>query len=384
MAERKRILVLVDWYVPGYKAGGPIRSVANIVNTLADEFHFSIVTRNTDYLETQPYSGIESDTWIQQSPNVRVWYFSAGKLDKHNLLHLLSTEDYDTVYLNSFFSLYFSLLPLYLLKYKISKKPKIILAPRGMLALNALNIKRTKKRVFLALAKLARLHQGITWHASSMLEVSEIKAVFRSADVRVALNLPSSEKISLKKRVKNRSEVKLFFLSRIALKKNLYAAIEAVARTSESFRVEFDIYGPIDEQGYWDQCKQLITKLPSHVTVAYKGALENTHVQKTLSQYHFMLFPTLNENYGHVILESLSAGCPVIISDQTPWRRLEQRKAGWDLPLDEKNEFTRVIERCAAMDQQEYNEWSAAAFEYASGFLSNDQTLQQNRELFRL
>jgi glycosyltransferase involved in cell wall biosynthesis len=383
MAARRKILVLVDWYLPGYKAGGPIRSVANIVNSLSGEFDFSIVTRNTDYLETEPYRGIESDKWVHLDNNVRAWYFSEGKLNRRNLQHLLSSEEYDTVYLNSFFSLYFSLIPLYILRYRIKKQARIILAPRGMLAANALNIKRGKKKLFLLFAKMFGLHEGITWHASSFLEAAEIKGVFPLADVKVALNLPSPGKTELKKRIKRKGEVKLFFLSRIAVKKNLLAAIGAVSKVSEDTNVELDIYGPVDEHDYWEQCKRLIDQIPSHVAIRYKGALENAKVQEALLQYHFMLFPTLNENYGHVILESLSAGCPVIISDQTPWRGLEKEKAGWDLPLKDTGAFVKVIERCAGMDQQEYNEWSTAAFHYASGFLSNELTLQQNRDLFK-
>ena len=383
MAARRKILVFVDWYLPGYKAGGPIRSVANIVNSLSDELDFSIVTRNTDYLETSPYHGIESNKWIRLNDHVSAWYFSSDQLNRKNLEQLLAAEEFDTVYLNSFFSLSFSLLPLFLLKYRIKKQVRIILAPRGMLAQNALNIKRTKKRLFLAFAKLLGLHKGVLWHASSALEAAEIKAVFPSADIKVALNLPSPERVELKQREKSRGEVRIFFLSRIALKKNLLSAIKAVAGTGEGVKVQYDIYGPVDEQDYWEQCKRVISELPPHTSVTYKGSIENTKVQDTLQNYHFMLFPTLNENYGHVILESLSAGCPVIISDQTPWKGLEQEKAGWVLPLNDHRSFSSVIEKCAAMDQQEYNEWSAAAFKYASGFLSSEQTLKQNRELFK-
>ena len=383
MAQKKRILVLVDWYVPGYKAGGPIRSVANIVDRLSDEFCFSVVTRDTDYLETTSYSGIESNKWIDQGNDVRIWYFSSNRLNRKNLYHLLLNEEYDAVYLNSFFSFYFSLLPLCLLRFKVRKKVKVILAPRGMLAENALNIKRIKKRSFLYFAKMLGLHNGVTWHASSQLEAAEIRNIFPAADVKIALNLPSSSRVELKPRRKAKGEVRLFFLSRIAVKKNLLAAIEAVNYVNADLKVQFDIFGPVDEKEYWDECTKLISQAPGNVSIDYQGAIENIRLHDVLSRYHFMLFPTLNENYGHVILESLSAGCPVIISDQTPWRGLEQNKAGWDLPLGDVQQFVNTIEKCAEMDQQEYDEWSKASFNYASGFLKNDLNLQHNRELFQ-
>ena len=34
----KRILVMIDWFEPAYKAGGPIRTVSNMVKLLQDHF----------------------------------------------------------------------------------------------------------------------------------------------------------------------------------------------------------------------------------------------------------------------------------------------------------------------------------------------------------
>ena len=50
-----RILTFVDYYLPGYKAGGPIRTIANMVSQLGGEFEFLIVTRERDFLDTVPY-----------------------------------------------------------------------------------------------------------------------------------------------------------------------------------------------------------------------------------------------------------------------------------------------------------------------------------------
>ena len=43
MSSRKKILVAIDWYLPGYKAGGPIRSCASIINCLKDDFDFAVL-----------------------------------------------------------------------------------------------------------------------------------------------------------------------------------------------------------------------------------------------------------------------------------------------------------------------------------------------------
>jgi len=45
-APQTHILGLVEYYLPGYKSGGPVRTIANMVNQLSDHFEFWIVTRD--------------------------------------------------------------------------------------------------------------------------------------------------------------------------------------------------------------------------------------------------------------------------------------------------------------------------------------------------
>ena len=73
MESKPKVLIFVDWFLPGYKAGGPIKSVANIVQSLKEELDFSIVTSNTDFGETEPYTGIQPNEWLQQD-GFRVMY----------------------------------------------------------------------------------------------------------------------------------------------------------------------------------------------------------------------------------------------------------------------------------------------------------------------
>ena len=148
------------------------------------------------------------------------------------------------------------------------------------------------------------------------------------------------------------------------------------------YKVQFDFYGTVYNQQYWNGCKEILNQLPLNIQAEYKGEIENRKVSETLKQYHFMLMPTLGENFGHIIIESLDAGCPVIISDKTPWKNLEEKKIGWDIPLNEKEKFIEVIERCAEMNNEEYNQWSKNAFNFAKEFQNNSSAVEQNRNLF--
>jgi glycosyltransferase involved in cell wall biosynthesis len=101
-----------------------------------------------------------------------------------------------------------------------------------------------------------------------------------------------------------------------------------------------------------------------------------------LTQQDLFLFPTRGESFGHVIHEALRAGLPVLISDQTPWRRLEEQGVGWDLPLGDLSAFSRRIEEVAGWSDTARRMWSARACRLASEVAQNPVTLEANRGLF--
>ena len=63
--NKKTILCFVNYYIPGYKAGGPIRSIANIVETFGDKFDIKIICANHDDLDIKPYKNIKVIVGIQ-------------------------------------------------------------------------------------------------------------------------------------------------------------------------------------------------------------------------------------------------------------------------------------------------------------------------------
>ena len=49
----KNILVFADYYYPGIKAGGPAKSIYNLINNLSSYYNFNLVTRNRDLGEKE-------------------------------------------------------------------------------------------------------------------------------------------------------------------------------------------------------------------------------------------------------------------------------------------------------------------------------------------
>ncbi|QBQ47233.1 glycosyltransferase [Brevundimonas naejangsanensis] len=346
-APRPIILTFAGSYLPGFKAGGPIRSLANMADCLSDEFDFRIVAPDRDLGDATAYPGVQVNRWNTVG-RAEVFYRSPGAAGWRALVADLQGTDYDLIYLNSFFSTDSSLRPL-LYKWlgKLKKKP-VLLAPRGEFSQGALALKPIKKSLFIGLVRALNVYRDITFQASSEHEATDIqRALGVSADVRAGVHVasdlasPRSDAGPLP-RERDTPSLKAVFLSRISPMKNLDGAISVLSKLA--CPLQFDVYGPVEDDGYWKRCSALISELPKHITVEYKGKVHPTDVQTILSGYDFFFLPTRGENYGHVIREALSAGLPVLISDQTPWKNLATVSAGADLPLAEPDAFTAWIE----------------------------------------
>src|SRR5207237_2843779 len=105
-------------------------------------------------------------------------------------------------------------------------------------------------------------------------------------------------------------------------------------------------------------------------------------VSEVLASYDLFFMPTLNENFGHALLESLAAGCPLLTSDETPWRGLAAAGAGWDIALDRESDFRAVIERVIAMGPDEHAQMRAAARAYAARAVDHPAAIEAYKGLF--
>ena len=76
------------------------------------------------------------------------------------------------------------------------------------------------------------------------------------------------------------------------------------------------------------------------------------------------MFPTLGENYGHVIAESLAAGCVPVISDRTPWLDLDKNGCGFVCSLENLDTFANAIDSLVATDSSKYMEIVKSCYTY--------------------
>lgn len=399
------VLVLLGNYLPGFKAGGPIRSIANLVAAIGGDFRFRIVTQDRDLGEKLPFPGIDTNRWVRVG-QADVMYLRHGLPGFLDMYAMVRSVDRETVlYLNGFFARTFSMLPVLMRWLRLSRPKCLVIAPRGEFSPGALQFKHLRKGLYIRLSHWLGLYKGLIWHASTQLEALAIRRQFPlsksvtvasviagcdagtpkngTSHVAIASDLAGATTPAVqKRRAKVPGSLRLAFVSRLSPKKNLTGALQILEGLSGN--IAFNIYGPAEDPDYWHVCQGLITALPPNIKVQYCGQTEHANVNQVFTDHDLFLFPTLGENYGHVICEALASGCPVLISDQTPWLDLEALGVGWDLPLSEPKLFRAVIQRCVDMGPEEHAVMCARAAAFGASRANNPDVIEENRALFRL
>ena len=379
--NKKIILCFIGYYLPDYNSGGPVRSIENFVNQLGHEFEIKIVCNNHDSLNKTIYKNIQNDVW-QKIGNASVYYASKKTLNFKEMKKLIRVTKHDILYINSFFSYYFSLLPLIARSFKDISDVPCIVAPRGEFSLGAIKIKFFKKKLYLIIFKLLGLHKGITWQATSALEkediIREIGDVLNYIHIAPNLTLPI-DNININN-IKSRKQgrLRIIFLSRISPKKNLIFILRVLSKIK--IPIEFAIYGPKSDLNYWKKCLNLINKLPSNVQTIINEEVPNNQVHNIFKNYDLFVFPTLGENFGHVIFDSLRAGTPVLLSDKTPWKPNKNRSLQV-LSLNE-NKWAEVIKEWSKFDDNKLFKKRKEALMYILDYTNSSISLKQNKKLF--
>lgn len=359
--KKMKILILISHYFPGKKAGGQQRTIKNLVDAFSHEADFYIYTQNHDLNSKEPYANIISNTWIKND-NHYIFYSDLRSFCGRRVAALY--DEFDVIYACGMFERITNIVMLIHAKkgYK-----KLYIAPMGVFSLGAMSSKSLKKKTFILVCRCINLFDNIKWSFSSQIEKNDTERVVGQINVEeyiIAEDIPRYVEPFLftKKRHEANDSMRIIFLSRICQHKNLIKCLE-VLNYSFPFSVCFDIFGSIEDFEYWEKCKELIRTINPSVNVKYMGEAESEEVVRLFSNYDVFLFPTKGENYGHVIYESLSAGCIPIVSDTTPWDVIEKEKCGFIIRDFDTDKFRDAIIQLA--DYEMLSQYSEKAISVA-------------------
>lgn len=341
-----KILLCYEYFLPAYKAGGPIQSLTNLIRNLNEKYDFYVITTNKDLGSNEPLAVIPNKWQDFENGKAKVIYLSNEKTKLIYIKKLIREINPDKIMVNGIYSIPFSILPSYFFP------NKTIMHVRGMLHPGALSQKSYKKKLFLIGLKWLGIHNKIVFCASDEKEVSFTKAIFgKNSKVKIAQNFPATYDTKPEIIQKEVGDLKLVSIALIGPMKNHALVLEALALVKSN--VSWDIYGPIKDNKYWEYCKQLIEALPENIKVTYKGEVNPKRVFETLKDYHFFILPSESENFGHALYESMIAGKPIITSHNTPWNNLEIHNAGYNVELNPEA-IALAIQTVANLDNQDY------------------------------
>lgn len=376
-----KVLCVCDYFLPGFKAGGPIRTLKNMPALLGDSVDLSYLTRDRDLGSAEAYQNITPNAWASY-PHGRVFYATEALFGASAVSKALNTADTDVLYLNSFFSPRSSIMIVIRNWLRPFGKP-ILLAPRGEFSPGALALKGGKKRLYLALARAVGLYRNLWWHASTDNERQDILRVFPDAGSRIFTAedpVDMAMDAAVIHEMKAQGMARLVFVSRISPMKNLDGLLHILAGVT--CQVTLHIHGPIEDEPYWQRCHAMIRDLPSNVTVEYRGALHPDDVPRAFSEGDLFVFPTHGENFGHVIFEAMRVGTPVVVSDQTPWQP-DRTGAVTRLPLDAVDAWRAQIEMVAQSTDTEHQARREDTLLYAKRHATSGKTRQDNLRMFQ-
>lgn len=200
----------------------------------------------------------------------------------------------------------------------------LIVSPHGMLAPAAMQFSRLQKRVFWALAQHKALKAATLFHATSAEEVADIRAAGLTqpiALIPLGIDIPPADVAP-----QTGGPPTILYLGRLHPKKGVDRLIDAWAKVEADFpEWRLRIVGP-SEVGYADQLKARAEGLQH---VQFENAIPASATTAAFCSAEAFVLPTLNENFGLVVAESLAAGTPVICTNGAPWQGLETERCGW-------------------------------------------------------
>jgi glycosyltransferase involved in cell wall biosynthesis len=249
---------------------------------------------------------------------------------------LFVIENFDVIHQHGAF------LPISLFSKSLSKKIKIVISPHGLFEPERLEIQYWKKIIARVLFENSNFKNCACLVACSRQEALNLESLNFEVPIAILPNGIEDSFILEKTTEQQRAifrEVKkipkdkkiLLFISRIHPLKGLPLLLEVVSK----LKIEFQkndwllVIAGIDENNHEQELKKIVKAHKLEKFVQFVGpvfGIEKTLMFDTASTF---ILPSLNENFGIVIIEALARGIPVITTKNTPWADVEDFNCGW-------------------------------------------------------
>lgn len=339
-AGRQRVLVLATAFEPAVRAGGPVRSLANLVDMTALQHEVTVVAPDRDLGDRAAFPEA-ADTPVDRQGATIHYVRLRDPMQVIQIVRHVRRRNFDIAILNSYWNLPLALIPALLLRARVVQASTVVLMPRGELDQGALRFKSIKKRLAMPVFRWIYLRTAHAIGATSEREYLDVQKWLPGASVLLTDNEPDC--IAFDPVGPSSAEPRLLFLGRIDRKKGLLEALKGLALTQTS--LSLDIVGPSGDSEYWAECQNVIASMPDRVSIRALGTASRSEVPGLLHNHDLILNLTAGENFGHTFVEALQAGCPVLATAESPWTQHLQAGGGWIVAdRGDATEVARVID----------------------------------------
>lgn len=273
------------------------------------------------------------------------------------------------VHIHSWWNLV-SILTCWLAKYY---KTPVILTPRGMLTQYTTGNRNTGAKSIIHHFLGKRLLKYCHIHATSEKEKRDILEIITPKSITVIYNLVNTSNQLSRSAPSTDSVFKLLFLSRIEEKKGLELLFESLAPLSIDWQLTIAGSG---EEGYVESLKLKAKNLKLDKKMNWIGQVNNQDKFELMAQHHLLVLTSYNENFANVVVESLSVGTPVLLSDEVGLADfVELNNLGWITTL-KIEQITAKIEEAYEDNKKRSNIRATAANSIARDFDTKNLTSQ--------
>lgn len=316
------ILQITPAYKPAYFYGGPTLSVSKLCEELhKTKLQVKVLTTTANGTTELPVNTGMPNKVAQ----VEVYYYKRVTKDHthfspsliFNLAKMIRENKRNNpsqlvIHIHSWWNTIAILSCLTSLLYKVP----VVLSPRGMLTPYTWSNRNSfyKNIIHKLLGKHLLKHCLI--HATTEKEKKDITKITRSyKGILVIPNLVKYPTLGYPLPSQNKSSqtLKLLFLSRIEEKKGLEILMVALYELKTHWQLTIAGQG---ESSYVSKLKNLCKQLKIEKQITWLGEVNNTKKYEVYRNNDLLILPSHNENFGNVVIESLSVGTPVIISTE--------------------------------------------------------------------
>ncbi len=287
-------------------------------------------------------------------------------------------KDYDIVHIYGIWRPF--LIKVFYIAKKLNKK--IVISPIGALEPWSLSQKKIKKKLALFVYQKRVLNQADAIHATSEIEAKNLILNNLGKKIKIIGHGIEIDNKYFPKKIKGKLK-KLIFFSRIHEKKGLIELLRIWNKLKFKNNWQLEIYGPVSNATYYKNILNFIKNQKLEKEIKVLGSVfDEASKKKIFSEATAFILPSKSENFGISIGEALSHGLPVLTTFQTPWKIINDYKAGYVFDFSEEN-ILHELDKFMSLNSEQVYKMSLNALNLVKDNFEYNSILSQYVKLYK-